>query len=227
MALTAKISNDNFFYSALPAETVTALKLCAEVPFFKDTAWYLAGGTALALQVGNRKSVDLDFFTTSDNFDIEAVEKILSTCGATWTTDSKDKGTLYATLAGAKISLIAYPFFAPSVYENVIGNINLATPADIAVMKLTAISQRGKKRDFFDMYWLCKNGDNLLDIFVRMQSQYKISQNTNHLIRSLVHFVDAEDDPDPVIYFDATWDEVKTYFETEITKIAKELIGLK
>lgn len=96
----------------------------------------------------------------------------------------------------------------------------MVTPEDIAVMKVIAISQRGKKRDFFDLYWLCNNGQNLDIILDRVFRQYAVKQNLAHLLKSLVYFNDAEDDPMPKVFFNATWAEVKKYFEREVKKVS-------
>ncbi|MDZ4221368.1 MAG: nucleotidyl transferase AbiEii/AbiGii toxin family protein, partial [Patescibacteria group bacterium] len=98
-----KVNPDDLHLDALPRATGRAFLHLAELPLLKDTHWYLAGGTALALQVGHRKSVDLDFFTTQKMFDQEA---LIAELGATkeWTTSLQREGTLYGTLLKAKMS---------------------------------------------------------------------------------------------------------------------------
>ena len=137
----------NWHYKALPAKTKMALDFLSKQEWLENSGWYLAGGTALALQAGNRKSVDLDFFTTEKSFD----EKKLLTRfmdNKDWETTVEDTGTIYGELFGAKVSFISYPFFIPKLPMNLHGVISVLTPIDIAVMKIVAISQRGKKRVF-------------------------------------------------------------------------------
>lgn len=77
---------------------------------------------------------------------------------------------------------------------------------DIAVMKIIAISQRGKKRDFFDLYWYIINREPLLAVLQRVKEQYpKTQHNYHHIIKSLTYFEEAQEDPQPQIFFDATW----------------------
>src|SRR3989339_1101769 len=114
MVIASKIKNhtSSFHFETLPKVTLEALQKCAGISFFSRSKWYLAGGTALALQVGNRKSVDLDFFTEEKNFN----EKQLLAHFAdnkNWQTDVEDKNTIYGQLLKSKISFIAYPFFVP------------------------------------------------------------------------------------------------------------------
>ena len=91
-------------------------------------------------------------------------------------------------------------------------------------MKIIAISQRGKKRDFFDLYWICQNIVPLHESILKIDKQYNIRQNLTHILKSLVYFDDAETDPEPEIYFKATWKEVKKFFIKEIPQIAKKII---
>lgn len=53
----------NFNFDVLPKKTVKAFIFLSKQAWIGESDWYLAGGTALALQVGNRKSIDLDFFS--------------------------------------------------------------------------------------------------------------------------------------------------------------------
>lgn len=220
-----KIKKDvgQIFYNALPKAAVLALKKCSEMDLFSRDKWYLAGGTALALQSDHRRSYDLDFFTEHKSFDEKKVEKILSDT-ADWTTNAMSEGTLYGVFLGTKMSLVSYPFFKPAEKMHKFGSISLLAPHDIAVMKIIAISQRGKKRDFFDLYWICQNVVSLHDSILKVRKQYSIHQNLIHILKSLVYFEDAESDPEPKIYFDADWKKVKKFFTKEIPIIAKKII---
>ena len=209
----------------LPQKTKRAFLRCVELPLFKRRGWYLAGGTALALQVGHRQSVDLDFFTSKKTFEERKIEEQFADAGK-WTTTSLSLGTLYGEFLGAKISFISYPFFRAADPLIQVGSVLLLSPSDIAVMKITAVSQRGRKRDFFDLYWLSLHILPLEKSLERVKHQYAVDQNFNHILKSLVYFEDAEDDPEPDIFFKATWWEVKSFFTKEVSFIAEKMIGL-
>jgi len=209
----------------LPKQTKDALLHCAKLSLFKEGGWYLAGGTALALQVGHRESVDLDFFTSEKAFDERHVIEQLSESGS-WRTNLIDTGTVYGELLGAKVSLIAYPSFKAAEPMREDGSIRILTPPDISAMKVVAISQRGRKRDFYDLYWLSQNILPLSESIERAQRQYTVPQNLNHILKSLVYFADAEDDPEPVLHFKAKWKEVKEFFKKEISQITARLIQM-
>ena len=211
----------------LPKPAKRALDFLADQDWLKNTRWYLAGGTALALQEGIRKSVDLDFFTDVKNFDNN--ELLGNFAGnEDWTVTINKKNTIYGELFKAKVSFIAYPFFIPKQEMIKYGSVKILQSSDIAVMKAVAISQRGRKRDFFDLYWCANNIEPLRDILQKLKVQYPlVAHDYHHILKSLVYFEDAEKDPEPEIYFKTTWQNVKKFFVSEIPEIMKEIIGLE
>lgn len=219
-----KINAGDLRLDTLPRATNKAFVYSTGQDLFSKSGWYLAGGTALALQAGHRKSVDLDFFTAQPAFDVAALErKLIAT--KEWKTSLSREGTLYGTLLKAKMSFIAYPFFRPSPRQMRCGNIRILMPEDIAVMKIIAISQRGRKRDFVDLYWYGLNREPIVDVVKRTPSQYPGQENNlPHIIKSLAYFADAENDPMPELNFSADWKTIKAYFKRELPKIAKQLL---
>lgn len=209
--------------NALPSQTLKALDLLSKQKWLKKSDWYLAGGTALALHAGHRQSIDLDFFTPRGTFSTGPLLNHFK--NMEWKTNVSEKGTVYGTLLTAKISFIAYPFFRyvepPQWYDNV----RILKPADIAVMKIIAISQRGRKRDFVDLFWCAQNCESLVSIIKKLPEQYPdIAHNYHHILQSLMYFEDAEADPMPKLFFKADWKTVKSYFKREVPKIARELL---
>ena len=100
--------------------------------------------------------------------------------------------------------------------------------ADIAVMKVIAISQRGKKRDFYDLYWLAHHGESLEMTVQKLKSQYPfVAHDYHHILKSLVYFADAEDDQTPETNFKASWKEVKDFFVKEVPRVTKRLVDLR
>ena len=218
-------SNLGFFIDSIPKQTKNGLEFLCNKTWLKNDGWYLAGGTALALQCGHRRSVDLDFFTQSKNFLPQEVLKNLDV--PEWETDIAKEGTIYGKLCQAKVSFIAYPFFLPKERYLMYGEVPILDSRDIAVMKIIATSQRGRKRDFVDLYWYCKNKEQLETVFLRLEKQYLHTEhNYQHILKSLVYFDDAEEDPMPVLNFKVTWSEVKVFFELEIPMIMKKYLDL-
>ena len=215
-----------WYKHVLPRQTKRALDFLSKETWLNNSKWYLAGGTALALQAGNRRSLDLDFFTEEKDFDgKKLIARFID--NNDWKTDVEEKNTIYGELFKAKVSFIAYPFFVPKQKSSRYGCIRVLHPLDIAVMKITAISQRGKKRDFFDLYWCAKNLEPLEDTIKRLPEQYpSIAHDYHHILKSMVYFADAESDPEPDINFDANWKTVKAFFTKEIPIIARKVMKL-
>lgn len=215
-----------FHFETLPKATKKALDFLAVQKWLDNTKWYLAGGTALALSTGLRKSVDLDFFIKQKNI-INDDLLINFEGNKDWETTINRKNTIYGVLLKAKVSFIAYPFFVPKQKMLEYGYIKILQPLDIAVMKIIAISQRGRKRDFFDLYWCINNIESLENLMKRLRVQYpSVAHNYHHILKSLVYFADAEGDPDPELNFDVSWSGVKKFFQKEVPIVLKKLIKL-
>ena len=94
-------------------------------------------------------------------------------------------------------------------------------------MKIVAISQRGRKRDFLYLYWYAQNREPLIRVLQRLPVQYPtVAHDYHHVLKSLVYFDDAEEDPVPRLNFKADWNEVKEFFRREVASVAKELLNI-
>ena len=104
--------------------------------------------------------------------------------------------------------------------------LDFADIKDIAVMKINAISQRGKKRDFVDLYFILnENILTLKKIFNLYDKKYKLlKKNLFILIKSLAYFDNAEQDEIPEMIKPVNWSQVKKYFIEEQRKIAEALL---
>ena len=225
MARADKVKVTEWKEHALPPATRKALRYCSEQQWFRRLQWYLAGGTALTLYFGHRRSLDLDFFTPQKKF--QAHTLIDRFPPRFWETDILQNDTVYGRLYEAKVSFIAYPHFVPQYPYYQYGHIDVLDPRDIATMKIVAISQRGSKRDFFDLFWNCQHQEPLLLILQRLARSYPaVGHNYHHILYILIYFVDAESDPTPQIYFDARWSTVKKYFQQYVPAATKKLLSL-
>ena len=215
----------NWRTDSLPRTTCKALELLSQQAWLKKSRWYLAGGTGLALQAGHRTSVVLDFFTVQSKFNNSAL--LAKFDKKTWVTKTNEESTIYGELLGAKVSFIAYSFFKPALPFLYFGNVKILQAQDIAVMKVIAISQRGKKRDFFDLYWCCKNVQPLEKTILSLKTQYPmVAHDFHHILKSLTYFTDAQKDPLPKILFKANWPQIKKFFQKEVSAITKKIIEL-
>ena len=89
-------------------------------------------------------------------------------------------------------------------------------------MKLDAVSGRGTKRDFIDLYFICQK-EKLAKIFKLFEKKYqKADYNLAFIQKSLVYFIDAEKDEMPKMIKKVSWEEVKRFFEKEVLKLSKK-----
>jgi predicted nucleotidyltransferase component of viral defense system len=175
----------------------------------------LAGGTALALQIGHRLSVDLDFFgnhelTHQEIIDLMDTLKPLSII-------SQKKNILMLNVGGVKVDFVnyKYPLLENLVKEN---EIRMLSVNDIAAMKLAAIAGRGRKRDFYDIFFLLTKFN--LRQLINFYNQKFEDGSELMVARSLTYFDDAEEDEGPILLGnEVDWNAVKQ----TITKSVKDL----
>lgn len=192
-------------------ETMSTLQKSAVLKSF-----YLAGGTALALQIGHRKSFDLDFF--SQDFDETVVEEKVKTING-FKLVKKETQTLHISIGKSKVSFLGYPY--PLVFPyRFFNTVAIADVRDIAAMKMTAIANRGTKRDFFDLFTVAQLFS-ISELFEVFKSKFsKVNYSKNHVLRSLTYFNDAEDDVELKMLNDTSWQEVKAFFIKEVPKLS-------
>ena len=181
---------------------------------------YLAGGTALALILGHRQSIDLDWFC-ADHFDPEQLARQLSGLDTFEISDAA-KGTLHGIFGGLRITWLYYPnpLLNDLVTTSEMPALKLASLKDIAVMKLAALSHRGSAKDFIDLYVLAKNDISLQQVIKDMPAKFPEKQiNNYHIIKSLSYFDDAESEPLPSMFIEFDWPALKNYFLEEQTKL--------
>jgi hypothetical protein len=175
--------------------------------------WTLAGGTGLALQVGHRISEDFDFFRV-DPFNVGRLYKVLRKAGPAETLQ-EDQNTLTVLQRGVKLSFLSVPdpfLFDAREYRF----FEIADVRDIALMKLAAISSRGNRKDFVDLYTILRGGLSLERCFTWLPEKYGAGRvNSYHVLKSLTYFGDAEKEPMPRILEPFDWEECKAFFARE------------
>lgn len=208
------------FSKTIPGKLQSNLELLGKEK--KLAQFYLAGGTAIALQLGHRISRDLDFFTDKD-FDEKAIVADLEKIGDI-EIDILKKETVLGTFSSVKISLFFYRYPLIASTTPWLG-INIAGINDLGCMKLDAIQSRGTKRDFIDLWAILQSGLNLKKLFELFEKKYSgVKYNKSHLLRSLTYFADAEKDDMPEMLKPVFWNDIKKFLENEAKKFLKELI---
>ena len=119
----------------------------------KLKSFYLVGGTALALQIGHRKSIDFDLFKNK-KLDVGQIHKWAKDCNVEKTLIDENNQVTYQ-ISGVNITFLEYPFDVKPVFDSDLG-IYLAQPLSIGAMKAYAIGRRSKWKDYVDIYFLLK-----------------------------------------------------------------------
>jgi hypothetical protein len=177
--------------------------------------FYLVGGTALALQIGHRISVDIDLFT-NEPFDSVQLSAHLK---QNYDFEEKmDRGYfLQGNIEGVKIDLLKYTY-KPLNPLIEIEDVRMVDRADISTMKLSAITNRGRKRDFIDLFFLLKEFS--LTQIIELYKQ-KFNSEVFMLIQSLVYFDDAEGDIDLNMIKKINWKDVKYEINKQVQNYLK------
>lgn len=198
------------YLETVESSTLELLKKLQRLPVLEQTR--LVGGTALALQLGHRKSIDLDFFGTVD---CEAEYLRESIAGIASLTILKESPHIHIYIVdGIKVDIVnyKYPWLDDVVLEH---GLRLASVSDIAAMKITAIIGRGTKKDFIDIAFLLHHFS-LEEILHFYAAKYNDS-SVFMAMKSLAYFDDAETDPMPDMFVNQSWQQVKAYILSKIS----------
>jgi predicted nucleotidyltransferase component of viral defense system len=215
-----------FFENAITSGCAEGLKYLRDHRYIDD--FYLAGGTALALQIGHRISTDLDLFSPSRVLlgnERDEIQKSLADTSR-FELISEQDGMLFTRLYGTDVSFIHqhHPLLKPTIIYQ---GIQLASQTDIGLMKLAAINSRGTRRDFVDLF--CLQETVTLDKLLELVPQ-KYTDRPNFLsitTRALAYFKDAEQQPMPRMLVPLQWEDVRLYCEDAARRLVRRLSGLK
>jgi predicted nucleotidyltransferase component of viral defense system len=193
--------------------TLVLLKQIQQIPMFAGLR--LVGGTALALQLGHRSSIDLDFFGDIDHSHekmLNAFESMKLNTVSTLST----KRIHHFVINDVKVDIVNYPYGWIDV-PIVDDGVTMASLKDIAAMKLSAITNRGTKKDFVDIYFLLQHFSlsQMLEFYLQ---KYHDGTKFN-VIRSLTYFVDAEEMPMPVMFAKADWTTITTAIRNAVATL--------
>jgi len=198
--------------STIEQNTLELLKKLQKLPLLAKTR--LVGGTALALQIGHRKSIDLDFFGEL-NFEIqELIDNIKEFANLTILSESKNIHIYSINEIKVDFVNYKYPWIDDAICEE---GILLAGIRDIAAMKVSAIIGRGTKKDFIDIAFLLQKFSlkEILDF-------YSLKYNDGSIfaaMKSLTYFDDAESDIMPDMLIKKSWKQTKKEIISKTTTV--------
>jgi len=188
---------------------------------FKEK-FYLAGGTALALQIGHRVSIDFDFFTERDFENEEVYERVRTLFGQVSRTQ-ESLGTLAVVIPDdVRVSFMRYryPLLEPCVDTE---HLRLASLSDIGCMKFGAIVSRAELKDYVDLFFILKLFP--LSKLLTDLSRKMPSLDQNLVLKALVSFDDVTIGPiDFIKGYEVTFDEIQ---ESIIKNVKSVPLGIR
>ncbi|MGC8781236.1 MAG: nucleotidyl transferase AbiEii/AbiGii toxin family protein [Anaerolineae bacterium] len=212
-------------WEALTTETRDALGIAGRLPFIGQ--FYLAGGTGLALHLGHRFSVDLDFFSADPQAVGPDVRDVLRQAFDDPTlviTHDRD-GTFVANWRGVGISffrLALYPLVGPTVE---VAGVPLASVEEIGAMKLAAVIDRGTRKDLVDLYFILRAVP-LERVFEVAAVKYaRVRTFAISAVRGLAYFEDAERLPMPRMIDRTPWPKMKRFLEQQALEAGRKQLG--
>lgn len=177
-------------------------------PLLTRRGFYLAGGTAVALHLGHRRSVDLDWFTAETLPEPLRLAQDLRGQGVPFVAGQVAPGTLYGSVGGVRVSLLEYRYPLLAASRLWPGGVRIAARPDLAAMKLAAVAQRGAKKDFVDVYALARQFRSLGPMLRWYQEKHAL-QDIAHALFALAYFDDADRERMPPMVWRVTWPEMK------------------
>lgn len=196
-----------YFVDGLPKKQIRVLEALG--PHMDSKGFYLAGGTALAIHYGHRISVDLDWFTAEPFDDSLLLAQALRNSGLDLEIEQVSPGTLHSSIRGVRVTFLQYQYpMLRSVQHWKDMNCSLASLEDLACMKLSAIAQRGARKDFCDLYALGKTSFSLQEMLGLYQKKFSV-RDIGSVLYGLVYFDDAETERMPRMLWNVNWRDIK------------------
>ena len=184
-------------------DTLELLKSLMNQPLLNEMR--LVGGTSLALQYGHRRSVDLDFFGTTTE-DVEELADMMNHCAEKVKRGpcSKKIKTFYLNEVKVDVVNYDYKWIDEPVTEQ---GFRLASPKEIAALKVNAVMGRGTKKDFVDVYFLLQHFS--FDDIIRFYLQKYPEGSEYRALLSMTYFADADSQPMPFMFQPIEWNTIK------------------
>lgn len=201
------------YYNTVDPDLRYCLDILMKAEILAD--FRLVGGTALSLQVGHRRSVDIDLFTDAPygTVDFQGIDEFVEAAfpyASHMANCSPVLGKSYSIgnhrTNAVKLDLFyTDPFILPAVVAE---NIRLASVEEIAAMKLDVILRGGRKKDFGDLHELLTIHD-VSTLLALHRQRYEYAHDRNLLLKNLTDFASAEEDFDPICLKGKYWQFVK------------------
>lgn len=181
--------------------------------------FYLAGGTALALQIGHRVSVDFDFFSEKPipRILLATVARVFESAAIRPAIDNRAELTVFVD--EVKISFISYPF--PVIESFVfLHPLRSLSVREIAATKAYTIGRRGAYKDYVDLYFILKDRRaSLEDIMSMAERKFGAQFNSRLFLEQLLFMDDISDYTVEYLVAAPTPSDILEFFKDEIRRL--------
>ena len=205
--------------NTVTAEVLQLIRKLQEKSYLEE--FYLVRETGLALQIGHRKSDDIDLFTNNDFDNNKVLERLEE--DFEFQADQVEKNTIKGTVHGIKVDLLSHKYTLLDQIQN-LEQIRIASVRDIAAMIVNAVSNDGTRiKDFIDIYFLLEIYS-LEDILTFFSKKYKL-RNSLHALKSLTYFQEVNLSDWPVIITNdkLSWKEICNRIEAACRQYVESL----
>ena len=198
----------------------------APLPWAED--FYLAGSAALALYTGHRPVTDLDLMSNANRLTSPDRRDLLSGLlaldpGAE--VETARDGYLFVRLGGVGVRLFYYPYPLVQPFADLAG-LAVISAADLGLMKLGAIISRASRRDFVDLYLLCREIP-LAGLLHLAEDKFgHVRDFPLQALKGLADLTEVAGDPMPSLAVPLEWEEVEEWLRTQVRELGRERAGL-
>ncbi len=204
--------------NAVPPATLELLKnISGLTPL---NSFGLGGGTSIALRLGHRLSVDLDFFTNIE-FETRSLFQLITKNFPSAELLFEKNQTMLFSINEVKVDFVLYPYPWLQHFDTIDG-IKLLNTDDIIPMKLQAASNRNAKKDYWDIAALLDQYS--LEEMLKLFKQKFPQIDTGFIIHSLTDFEKADTELDPDTLIKINWSEIKSRLTKEVIRYTQESI---
>ena len=217
---------------SLAAASRALLARLGERPWAQD--FYLAGSAALALYTGHRPVRDLDLMSNTNRLapperrdllaDLQALDPAVEV-------ETARDGYLFARAQGSDpgvgLRLFYYPYPLVDPLAELAG-FAVAAPVDLGLMKIAAIISRGTRRDFVDVYLLCRSLPlPLPDLLARAEEKFgHVRDFPLQALKGLADLTLVPGEPMPALAAPLAWEEVEAWARAEVRELGRAHVGL-
>jgi hypothetical protein len=192
-------------------------KIFEKLKNFKE--YYLAGGTALALQIGHRISMDFDFFSQKEipqNL-LSKVKRVFNEYKIKIEVNNPEQLTL--TLNETRLTFVKYPF--PIILKLVeYQGVKMLSIVEIGATKAYTLGRRATLKDYVDLYFILKEKYASLEQIIRLaQRKFKDKFDKRLFLEQLIYLEDVEDIEIEFLKEKPTKNQIQKFFEKEVSKI--------